>query len=220
MKSVKNKLISFVAKITILMMIQGVAHATPILLGTINAQAAGTSSGGISNLDPEGVVFAMGFKNSSTDPIFDCAGYIGCERVWGLGETGSFDFNVGNTVASTFMSIADKLTNGVDENTINPDEYLYRGAWTINTNSTMVFPGSMGGGPESFFNIPTGASIDFIRLIVSETTLSTTITTFQRTEYSYIGQFQIWGTVADIPEPRDLTLFLLGLALILLRKKP
>lgn len=203
----KNKYFALVAATLLWLATTSNAQATPILLASIDAQAIGSGTGNPA-LVPTGVVFVLGFKDWSVDPLFECAGYIGCERTWGLGETGTFDFDVNNTDATTFNSLVTKLTNGVDESTLNPEERLSRGAWTLNTDPTNFFPGSIGGGDESFYNIPTGATIDFIRLVVTSTSL--TSDNFS-TSYNYSGQFQVFGSAAVIPSPGTLLLIALSL---------
>ncbi|XQW83869.1 PEP-CTERM sorting domain-containing protein [Thalassotalea piscium] len=169
-------------------------HAMPILLETISARSVGSGTGNPA-LTPVGVIFKLGYAD------FDCSQSVGCEKVWELGETGSIDFNSGNS--ALFSSVVVRMTDSSIEN-------LWSGAFTVNAASANVFPGSSGGSPESMYPLLIGSNIDFLRLIVTETTLTGVGTSFSSRRY--IGSFEVWGSLASsVPAPATLTLFAFGL---------
>ena len=176
------------------------ANAGPIFLTQVEAGKTGSSSGASV---PAGIVFVLGYSPGNT---FDCPGYMGCEKIWSNGETGSFDFNASN--ATAFASIAALLTDGVTQT-------LRRGMWgtaSIGSTALCCGVGSIGGGPDSFFPIASGFEIDFIRLVVTNSNVTAgAFGGAGGASWAQSAAFEVWGSSVSVPEPGTLALFGLGL---------
>lgn len=219
------KFLLLFASFTLLLFTQKSANATPILLASIDAEHIGSTGYSGPLRVAESMVFTLGFKDFDRDETLqDCSGYIGCEKRWSIGETGSFDFDVNNTVSATFQSIAEKLTNGIVE--ADPftatGEFLTTAIWTYYTDGFPASPAESRGRRESRYNIPVNANIEFIRLTVTENSiLTTTVNGRDDIDYRFVGSFDLWGTQAatDIPAPGGPILLFAGLVIMGLRNK-
>ena len=118
------------------------------------------------------VTFEFGSQSGSRGggPGSGCGGSLTKDLVHGM--TGSWDYNSSNTVA--FTGLADCLTDGVD------------------AELTFSITGAGDGGLESSFfgSIPTTTEIHFVRLVVTNVSLTSTS---PGTDYQVDYAWQLWG---------------------------
>lgn len=223
----KNKTIGFLALVTCASAISINAAASDLLWESYEFGAGGSWGGSVPTVVTTtiGMQFYLGYVSNTLPgyPVSYAGGtythideqalshLIGGNAYFSKGDSGIFDFDAYNSPA--FAEVSSRLTNGLNE-------IVKLGGFGYNADQIMTGGKGIGGLEDQQWNnlwiAPSqqqliGANIDRYRLTVSNVSWGT-----DGTRYTVLGtaMWQVYGTLAPIPEPSVYAMMLTGLGLL------